>query len=81
LFSQAVLERFAEKVMNARLVITGIVLSLGLAACGTNTTERVGSGALIGGAAGAVMGGSVGSTAAGAAVGAGGGYLVDRSKR
>jgi hypothetical protein len=66
--------------MNLRLALVGIVLSLGLAACGSNTTERVGSGALMGGAAGAVMGGSVGSTAAGAALGAGGGYLVDRSK-
>jgi hypothetical protein len=70
-----------ENIMSPKTLILGVALAMGLAACGTNTTERVGSGALIGGAAGALLGGSVGSTAAGAAVGAGGGYVVDRSRR
>lgn len=66
--------------MSPRFLILGVAMAMSLAACGSNTTERVGSGALIGGAAGALLGGSVGSTAAGAAIGAGGGYVADKSR-
>lgn len=46
-----------------------IALALGLAACGTTTTERAATGALGGAAIGAAVGGDVEGAVAGAAIG------------
>lgn len=62
-----------------------LLLGLGLAACGTTTAQRSGSGALMGAAGGAALGAIGGNAGLGAAVGAGagllGGYLYDQQKK
>ena len=69
--------------MSATSLRMFLIVSLGLTAGActmTETQQRTGSGAAIGAAAGAVLGGR--SRAAwGAAIGAGGGYLVDQQKK
>ena len=66
--------------MMLRSIILVSCLGLGLAACGTNRTDRALSGAAIGGAGGAVVGGvasgTVGGAVAGGAIGAAGGAIV-----
>jgi hypothetical protein len=77
--------------MNAarNLVLTffplAIGVPLGLAGCGTTTTERTASGALLGTAGGALIGSASGNAGKGALIGAGvgavGGYLYDREQK
>jgi hypothetical protein len=67
----------------------GIILSLAaafaLSGCGTTTTSRAGSGALMGAAGGAAIGSISGNAGRGAAIGAGagvlGGFLFDQHQR
>lgn len=47
-----------------------LTLAIGLSACGYSTGDRVGSGALLGGAGGAAIGAVAGNPLAGAAAGA-----------
>ncbi len=58
---------------------------LALTACGTTTTERAGSGALMGAAGGALIGSLSADAGAGALIGAAagalGGYLVDQHEK
>jgi len=53
-----------------------VIIALGLAGCGTNTSDRALSGAGIGAASGAVIGAIVGAPLVGAAIGAGAGALA-----
>jgi len=50
--------------------------ALALAGCGTNTGDRLASGALLGAAGGAIIGGAAGNAGTGAAIGAGVGALA-----
>jgi len=67
----------------------GIVLSLtaafALSGCGTTTTSRAGSGALMGAAGGAAIGSISGNAGRGALIGAGtgalGGFLYDQHRK
>jgi len=58
---------------------------VGIAACGTTTGERAGSGALMGAAGGALIGSLSGDAGTGALIGAGagalGGYLYDQHEK
>lgn len=56
--------------MRTKLLITGFAAALLLAGCGTNTGDRLASGALIGGAGGAALGAIGGNPALGAVAGA-----------
>ena len=72
--------------MMKRLTISLLTLTLAtLSGCGTTTTERAGSGALLGGATGAAIGSMSGDTGKGALIGAGvgavGGLLYDQSQK
>jgi hypothetical protein len=58
-----------EIVMRAMLLATGCSIALFLAGCGTNTGDRLASGALIGGAGGAAIGAMAGNPAMGALAG------------
>lgn len=64
-----------------RTCVTGLVGLALLSGCGSNMEQRVGSGALIGGAGGAILGGSVGSAALGALAGAGTGAVVNEVQK
>jgi uncharacterized membrane protein len=69
--------------MTRRLITPVCALALlGLTACGTTTTERAGTGALMGAAGGALIGSLSADAGAGALIGAGagalGGFLVDQ---
>jgi uncharacterized membrane protein len=69
--------------MTKQLLLPVCALSLlVLAACGTTTTERAGSGALMGAAGGALIGSLSADAGKGALIGAGvgalGGYLSDQ---
>jgi len=70
--------------MLALLPLT-IGVSLSLAGCGTTTTERTASGALLGTAGGALIGSASGDAGKGALIGAGvgavGGYLYDQEQK
>lgn len=68
--------------------LTVSLLTLTLAAlsgCGTTTTERAGSGALLGAATGAAIGSMSGDVGAGALIGAGagavGGLIIDQNAK
>ena len=63
------------------LILCAGAAALGLAACGSTTSERVATGALGGAAVGAVLGGSTGQVVGGAAVGAVGGLAVDAAQK
>ena len=52
-----------------KIILTLAVLGLGLAACASARDERMGQGALIGGAGGALIGGVASGTAQGAVIG------------
>jgi hypothetical protein len=72
--------------MMKHLTISLLTLTLAtLSGCGTTTTERAGSGALLGGATGAAIGSMSGDTGKGALIGAGvgavGGLLYDQSQK
>jgi uncharacterized membrane protein len=72
--------------MNPRLATLGVVVAtLTLAACGTTTASRTGSGALGGAAAGAAVGSLSGNAGKGALIGAGvgaaGGLIYDAEKK
>jgi hypothetical protein len=56
--------------MRSTLLITGFAAALLLAGCGTDTGDRLASGAMIGAAGGAAIGALAGNPATGAAVGA-----------
>jgi hypothetical protein len=56
--------------MRSTLLITGFAAALLLAGCGTETGDRLASGAMIGAAGGAAIGALAGNPATGAAVGA-----------
>ena len=56
--------------MRTKLLITGFAAALMLAGCGTNTGDRLASGALIGAAGGAAIGALAGDPGTGAAIGA-----------
>jgi len=62
--------------MRTKLLITGFAAALMLAGCGTNTGDRLASGAMIGAAGGAAIGALAGNPAAGAAAGAIAGGVV-----
>lgn len=55
--------------MRAMLPVAGLAVALILAGCGTNTGDRLASGALIGGAGGAAIGAMAGNPAMGALAG------------
>ena len=72
--------------MMKRLTISLLTLTLAaLTGCGTTTTERAGSGALLGGATGAAIGSMSGDVGKGALIGAGvgavGGLLYDQNQK
>ena len=71
--------------MKVRSVSIAVVAVLGLAGCGSTTTQRAVSGAAMGAAGGALIGSMTGSWGRGAAIGAGvgalGGYLYDQQKK
>lgn len=60
-------------------------LAIGLIGCGTTTTERAGSAALLGAAGGAAIGSLSANAGAGALIGAGvgalGGFLYDQHRK
>jgi len=56
--------------MRTKLLITGFAAALMLAGCGTDTGDRLASGALIGAAGGAAIGALAGDAGTGAAIGA-----------
>ena len=55
---------------NKFMITVAAVAALALAGCGTNTGDRLASGALLGAAGGAIIGGAAGNPALGAAAGA-----------
>ena len=55
---------------NKFIITVAAVTALALAGCGTNTGDRLASGALLGAAGGAIIGGAAGNPALGAAAGA-----------
>jgi osmotically inducible lipoprotein OsmB len=65
------------------IVATTLTLAVALGGCAgmSDTEQRVGTGAAIGGLAVGALTGEWGWAAAGAAAGAAGGYLVDQQKR
>lgn len=72
--------------MMKRITISLITLTLAaLSGCGTTTTERVGSGALLGAASGAAIGSMSGDMGTGALIGAGagavGGLIIDQNEK
>jgi len=62
--------------MRNTLLITGFAAALMLAGCGTDTGDRLASGAMIGAAGGAAIGALAGNPAMGAAAGAVAGGVV-----
>ncbi len=62
--------------MRNTLLITGFAAALLLAGCGTDTGDRLASGAMIGAAGGAAIGALAGNPAMGAAAGAVAGGVV-----
>ena len=56
--------------MRSKFFLAGIGIAFLLAGCGTDTGDRLASGALIGGAGGAAIGAMAGNPATGAAIGA-----------
>jgi len=62
--------------MRITLPCAGLAVALFLAGCGTNTGDRMASGALIGGAGGAAIGAMAGNPAMGALAGGIAGGLV-----
>lgn len=71
--------------MNRLILPSLFVMVLSLAACGTTTGERAGSGALMGAAGGALIGSLSADAGAGALIGAGagalGGFLYDQHEK
>ncbi len=72
--------------MMKRLTVSLLTLTLAaLSGCGTTTTERAGSGALLGAATGAAIGSMSGNVGTGALVGAGagavGGLVIDQNAK
>lgn len=61
---------------NKLILSIAAAAALALAGCGTNTGDRLASGALLGAAGGAVLGGIAGNAGTGAAIGAGVGALA-----
>jgi hypothetical protein len=66
-------------------ILLTLATVLALPGCGTTTTSRAGSGAMMGAATGAAFGSLSGNAGRGAAIGAGagvlGGYLFDQHRR
>ena len=66
-------------------IAVAIASVLALTACGTTTTSRPGTGALLGAGTGAAIGSMSGNAGKGALIGAGagalGGYLYDQSEK
>lgn len=70
---------------STRHIALATLVALSLAGCGTTTTERAGSAALLGAATGAAIGSLSASAGAGALIGVGvgalGGYLYDQHRK
>ncbi len=71
--------------MKIRMISIALLSALVLAACGTTTTSRTGSGAALGAATGAAVGSFSGNAGKGALIGAGagalGGYVHDQNQK
>lgn len=71
--------------LNRLFAVGALAGALLLVGCGTTTTERAGSGALMGAAGGALIGSLSANAGAGALIGAGagalGGFLVDQHRK
>lgn len=71
--------------MKGLSIALSLVAAFALSGCGTTTTSRAGSGALMGAAGGAAIGSISGNAGRGAAIGAGagvlGGFLFDQHQR
>jgi hypothetical protein len=71
--------------MKSSILALLFLSALALSACGTTTTSRAGSGAMMGAATGAALGSLSGNAGRGAAIGAGagvlGGFLYDQHRR
>jgi hypothetical protein len=71
--------------MNKFSIALFLIAAITLAGCGTTTTSRAGSGAMMGAAGGAAIGSLSGNAGRGAAIGAGagalGGFLFDQHQR
>jgi hypothetical protein len=71
--------------MKAQGIVLSLVAALALSGCGTTTTSRAGSAALMGGATGAALGSLSGNAGRGALIGAGagalGGFLYDQHRK
>jgi hypothetical protein len=66
-------------------IILSLATALALSGCGTTTTSRAGSAALMGGATGAALGSLSGNAGRGALIGVGagalGGFLYDQHRK
>ena len=71
--------------MKLHMILLPMVAALALSGCGTTTTSRAGSGALMGAAGGAAIGSLSGNAGRGALIGAGtgavGGFLFDQHRK
>ena len=71
--------------MKLPVILLPLLAALALSGCGTTTTSRAGSGALMGAAGGAAIGSISGNAGQGALIGAGagalGGFLFDQHRK
>ncbi len=71
--------------MNKLSILLFLMVAMTLSGCGTTTTSRAGSGAMMGAATGAAIGSLSGNAGRGAAIGAGagvlGGFLFDQHQK
>lgn len=76
---------FGDETMKRLTVITVVLASSFLCACGSTTGSRAGSGAAMGAAGGALIGSMSANAGKGALIGAGagaiGGYLYDQQRK